>query len=58
MRRGRFVASGAFFIACLFVQVVYPALAWVLPGYDPFTWIIHIRFPRSGQAGVVSCPAR
>ena len=38
MRRGRLVASGAFFIAYLLVQAVYPALAWVLPGYDHFTW--------------------
>ena len=38
MRRARLVASGAFFIAYLLVQAVYPALAWVLPGYDHFTW--------------------
>jgi hypothetical protein len=32
------VASGAFFLAYLGVQLVYPAMAWVRPGYEHFTW--------------------
>jgi hypothetical protein len=31
-------ASGAFVIVYLAVQVGYPALAWVRPSYDAFTW--------------------
>jgi hypothetical protein len=38
MRQVKLVASGAFFVAYLLVQAVYPALAWVLPGYNHFTW--------------------
>lgn len=117
MSRARLVASGAFLIVYLLVQTVYPALAWVLPGYDHFTWhmyagraerpqfsvtmadgktyevgnplrrgnivrilgpqvdqarfvppylctawrgarTVHLRFPQSGRAEVVSCQAR
>lgn len=36
--RMKLVASGAFFIAYLLVQTGYPALAWVLPGFNHFTW--------------------
>jgi hypothetical protein len=32
------VASGAFVIVYLTLQLGYPALAWVRPGYDAFTW--------------------
>jgi hypothetical protein len=32
------VASGAFVIVYLAVQLGYPALAWVRPSRDPFTW--------------------
>ena len=32
------VASGAFVIAYLAVQLGYPALAWVRPSRDAFTW--------------------
>ena len=38
MSQARLVASGTFFVAYLVVQTLYPALAWVLPGYDHFTW--------------------
>jgi hypothetical protein len=38
MRQVKLVASGAFFVAYLLVQAVYPALAWVIPGYNHFTW--------------------
>ena len=31
-------ASGAFLLAYLGFQVVYPVLSWVLPGYTEFTW--------------------
>ena len=38
MTRRRLVASGWFVAGYLLVQLVYPALAWVRPGYGPFTW--------------------
>ena len=39
MTRLRLVGSGAFVVGYLLVQLVFPALAWVRPGYGPFTWI-------------------
>lgn len=115
--RPKLVASGVFFIGYLAFQVMYPALAWVRPGLEHFTWHMYagvrerprlsvvmadgttrevgnptrrgnvvrvlgpqvdqarflppylctawpgarqvtLRFPRSGRAEVVSCPAR
>ena len=38
MTRLRLVASGSFVAGYLLVQLVYPALAWVRPGYGSFTW--------------------
>jgi hypothetical protein len=38
MTRLRLVGSGTFVAGYLLVQLVYPALAWVRPGYGPFTW--------------------
>jgi hypothetical protein len=38
MTRIRLVASVAFVVAYLLMQLVYPALAWVRPGDGPFTW--------------------
>ena len=38
LTRLRLVGSGTFVAAYLLVQLVYPALAWVRPGYGPFTW--------------------
>ena len=115
--RLKLAASGAFFLSYLLVQAVYPALAWVRPGFDRFTWHMYaglnerpqfsvamadgstrevgnplrrgnvvrllgpqvdqarfvppylcaawlgarqitLRYPRSGRADIVSCPAR
>jgi hypothetical protein len=38
MQRVRLLASGAFVIAYLAFQVIYPALSWFRPGFDRFTW--------------------
>jgi len=38
MSRRRLLISGAFFVSYLTFQVVYPSLAWFLPGFDKFTW--------------------
>jgi len=58
MRRGKLVASGAFFVAYLLVQTVYPALAWVLPGYDHFTWHMSAGRTERPQFSVVMADGR
>ena len=58
MRRSRMVASGAFFLAYLLVQTVYPALAWVLPGYDHFTWHMYAGRTERPQFSVVMSDGR
>jgi hypothetical protein len=51
--RLKLLASGVFFVSYLVAQVVYPALAWVLPGYDHFTWDMYAGRSERPQFSVV-----
>ena len=69
MTRVRLVASGAFFLGYLGLQIVYPALAWFAPGFDKFTWHMYAgqeeirrsppssRMDRSGRSATRSAAA-
>ena len=51
--RPKLVASGVFFIGYLGFQVIYPALAWVRPGFDHFTWHMYAGLSERPQLSVV-----
>jgi hypothetical protein len=53
MLRLKLVASGVFFVGFLGFQIVYPTLAWFLPGYTRFTWHMYAGRRERPQYAVV-----